>query len=716
MIERNGMEGPQPRFRRVVVAMALFIAFVLALTGVGTLMFSDIIRSATNIDDNRSKLAARMALLALKTRIGGTVQDNAVWADAYDAIHSDTVAGWVEENWGAVSGSYPLYDGLVIFDRSAKPVIAYHKGKAEAPEAVFRSSLSEQVAQAYAHPEKAVTAFASTVSGVAVTGMQVIQREEGGPIGASDKVLAFYKLLGPEVISEIRQEQSLLELSVSSKPANDMLSMPISGADGEVLSYLAWRSADPGELLYQRAKPLVALSILVLVLFVCAGAYMAYDESQRLSRSARRAWALATHDSLSGLFNRSGFLAMVEDRRGADGRAPGALFLLDLDGFKAVNDNWGHPVGDTLIREVAATLSNCHPDIRLVARFGGDEFALYTDAADRAAEIGDVVLSLFRQPFTVRGLTIKVGVSIGIADSDGGIATEEMLRRADIALYDAKEKGKERVVIYDRALGDAKAAEYRLERDLRNAIETGDVFPFFQPLVDAQTRTLVGFEALARWNRPHDPITPDRFIALAERSGLMDMLGATLLEQSLEEAAKWKDYLLSVNISPLQLCNPRFPLQVENLIAKTGFDPHKLTMEVTEGALIANPEQARSAIHALKKLGIRFALDDFGSGYASIGVLRQFGFDRIKIDRSLVVAADETENGAAVIQATIALARALDVPVTAEGVERQEQADFLTLSGCDQLQGFLLGRPASASQVFRDFPLGTDGKPMARAS
>ena len=173
---------------------------------------------------------------------------------------------------------------------------------------------------------------------------------------------------------------------------------------------------------------------------------------------------------------------------------------------------------------------------------------------------------------------------------------------------------------------------------------------------------------------------------------------------------------LSVNVSPLQLCNPRFPDQVRACLERTGFNPKRLSMEVTEGALISNPEMARQAIHQLKALGVTFALDDFGSGYASIGVLRQFGFDRIKIDRSLLLAADESDSGAAVIRATIALAQALDVPVTAEGVERQEQADFLTLSGCDQLQGYLLGRPASSSQIMQDLSNSREVASLARAS
>lgn len=716
MATQDFREGGRPRFRRIAVGLGLFIAFVSALTVIGTLMFSDIIRTATAIDDNRALLAARMSLVGLKSRISGTVQDNAVWADAFEGIHGADAQQWIYDTWGATSADYPLYDGVMVVKADGAIFSGIHKGKAVPLDHLFRTPLESLLTLALDQPEKAHAAFAETTMGIVTVAMQVIQDEASIEPRAKRKVLVLYKFVDEEVLSDIRQQQNLKALHVAPVAEPGLLHLPILDAAGRSVAQLVWQSSDPGEQLYQREKHLIALTILVLVLFVAAGAYLAYDEVLRQQRSARRAWALATHDALSGLFNRGGFLEMVERSRANALRAPGALFLLDLDGFKAVNDNWGHPVGDALIRIVASELAACDDDIMLVGRFGGDEFALYSAHPERAQAIADKVLALFAQPFSIRGLTIKVGVSIGIADMDTGISTDEMVRRADIALYDAKENGKERAVIYDSLLGNAKAAELRLERELRKAIEDGAIVPHFQPLIDARTRQVVGFEALARWNRPRDPITPDRFIALAERAGLMDQLGESLLLQSLSEAGKWPGHSLSVNVSPLQLCNPRFPAQVRDALEKTGFDPRRLSMEVTEGALISNPDQARQAIHALKAIGVTFALDDFGSGYASIGVLRQFGFDRIKIDRSLLVAADESDSGAEVIKATIALARALDVPVTAEGVERLEQADFLTQNGCDQLQGYLLGRPAAPAQILRDMTGSQGDASLARAS
>lgn len=709
-------DGGKPRFKRVAFGLAMFITFVVALTAIGVMMFSDIIRTATSIDDNRAVVAARTSLSSLREGLAGTVRDNAVWADAHAGVKGSNPYGWIYDNWGATSANYPLYDGMIVMNSDGSVFAGIHKGKPFGPSSYFRTPLHALLQLTLDQPAEAHSAFADTEGGIAVVAMQVIQSEDEVDPFETRQALVLYKLIDRAVLEGIRHQQSLSGLTIADRIEPGLLNEPIRDATGKTVALLSWRSADPGERLYEREKPLVALTILVLVLFVGGGAYLAYEEVRMQRRSALKAWALATHDALSGLFNRGGFLQMIERRREGRLAAPGALFLLDLDGFKAVNDNWGHPVGDALIRVVAAELGQCDPNIELIGRFGGDEFALYTTRADRAGAIAESVLALFRKPFSIRGLTIKVGVSIGVADAADGIGTDEMVRRADIALYEAKEQGKERAIIYDAVLGEQKAVELRLERDLRQAIEDGAIVPHFQPLFDARSRKIVGFEALARWNRPDDPITPDRFIALAERAGLMDQLGQSLLVQSLSEAAKWPAYTLSVNVSPLQLCNPRFPEQVKTALAKTGFDPGHLSMEVTEGALITNPDQARQAIHALKLLGISFALDDFGSGYASIGVLRQFGFDRIKIDRSLLIAADESDSGAAVIKATIALARALDVPVTAEGVERQEQADFLTQNGCDQLQGYLLGRPAAPAQIMRTLGGEDDRASLARAS
>lgn len=294
---------------------------------------------------------------------------------------------------------------------------------------------------------------------------------------------------------------------------------------------------------------------------------------------------------------------------------------------------------------------------------------------------------------------VEVGASIGAATGESGMEASELLRRADLALYRAKETGRNRAVLYDAALERDRHREATLEGALRRAIATGAVTLDFQPLVRAADGRMTGVEALARWNGPDGPVSPNIFIPLAEKAGLIEALGRHLLRLAIDEARRWPAIGLSVNLSPLQLCLPDFAGMVAALLETKGFDPHRLTFEVTETVFIANAEQARQTIAALRAIGVRFALDDFGCGYASIGALRRFGFDRIKLDRSLVAALDAEASGAEVLDATIQLAGALHLPVTAEGIETPAQADSLRLAGCEQLQGYFLGRPVSASEI-----------------
>jgi diguanylate cyclase (GGDEF)-like protein len=434
----------------------------------------------------------------------------------------------------------------------------------------------------------------------------------------------------------------------------------------------------------------------ILALFLVAVLLAGVSEARRLRQLVEATRFEATHDGLSGLLNRHGLLNTLEKM---DKNAEVSLYLIDLDGFKAVNDAWGHAVGDELIRMVANALRACHPEILAAARLGGDEFALVQVGSIKHREIEKVVLTLFVEPFRIDGRTIEVGASIGVAPRTGNVAPLELLRRADMALYRAKENGKGQAVAYDLELDRERQRVADMEGELREAIASGAIEPVFQPLVSASTGAIIGIEALARWRSAAGSVSPEVFIPLAEKSGLIDALGVHMLRTSIRHARSWPNLTLSVNVSPIQLCNPDFAAQVITVLREADFDPNRLTLEITEGVLMSNPEQARRSIDQLRQVGIKFALDDFGCGYASIGALRQFGFDRMKIDRSLVSGIEENANGIGVLRATVALATALDIPVTAEGIENTQQAAILRDTGCDQFQGYLVGKPMSAHAI-----------------
>lgn len=446
------------------------------------------------------------------------------------------------------------------------------------------------------------------------------------------------------------------------------------------------------------AFPLIATITILLATFVGGVLRGGRSEARRLKKSLEAARFDAAHDCLSGLLNRRGLLELLH-RSARPTAGPSTLYILDLDGFKAVNDTWGHAVGDDVIRRVAKALPTSHQEIAGVARVGGDQFAVVQIGAETPCAVARSILSLFAEPFNVDGRTIEVRASVGSALCGGHVAPQELLRRAGIAVYRAKETGKGHAVTYEPGLDRERQRVRRLECDLRTAIGTEGIEPVFQPVVSSVTRDIVGVEALARWSRPCGRVSPDVFIPLAERSGLINALGVHMLRASIVHATKWPAVTLSVNVSPTQLRDPGFPSQITRTLDEFGFDPTRLTLEITEGVLISNPEQARRSIDQLRNSGIKIALDDFGSGYASVGALRQFGFDRVKMDRSLVFGVASGKDGIDVFRATVFLATALKIPVTAEGIENPVQADIARDAGCDQLQGYWTGKPLSADEI-----------------
>jgi diguanylate cyclase (GGDEF)-like protein len=380
------------------------------------------------------------------------------------------------------------------------------------------------------------------------------------------------------------------------------------------------------------------------------------------------------------------------------------LLYLDLDGFKEVNDSYGHGTGDQLIRAVAAGLKVLIPRGAILARIGGDEFAIaFVSEAENAAalQLAEQILDFLAEPLEIGRRVVVIGASIGIAMSSiGSIGREELVRRADLAMYKAKEAGRARMTLYDPAMDTDREERNALELDLRMAIEGGDLTLAYQPLVDATTHEMTGVEALVRWNRPgHGPVSPEVFIPVAETSGLIEALGLFVLRKACETAKQWPELRIAVNVSPGQFRNPAFSDYVRYVLKQTEIEAKRVTLEITEGYMIQNPLRTRQSIDRLKTLGVKIALDDFGSGFSSIGYLRQFGFDRIKIDRSMIIDILESDSQRQMLQATVALARSLDIPVTAEGIETEEQAIAVRLFGCDCLQGYYFGRPMPADQI-----------------
>ncbi len=409
--------------------------------------------------------------------------------------------------------------------------------------------------------------------------------------------------------------------------------------------------------------------------------------------NVRELATIGATDQLSQLPNRRSLHADIDTfSRGED---EVAIALIDLDSFKQVNDHYGHAVGDQLIRSCAALLSEaCGAEARCY-RLGGDEFAAVmggTAAGTILEGICRNLLDRLGSPFTIGSRRITVGASIGLARSthDNRLPSSEMLRRADVSMYMSKRGGKMRCTWFNQTFDQRREAVREIEDELREGLANDEFDLAYQPLVDADTGKIVAVEALLRWNRLNgETVCPNVFIPVAEESGLINPIGLWVLRKSMCDASRWGDITLSVNISAAQLRNPEFPIKLGELLEETGFEPSRLELEITETCLVLDPVVAERSLDVIRGFGVNISLDDFGTGYASIGFLRQFRFEKLKLDRSLVVHAGEDDGSRAMMLSSIAMARAMKMSVTAEGVETHEQADMVRVAGADQLQGWL---------------------------
>ncbi|WP_159992502.1 EAL domain-containing protein [Roseomonas sp. 18066] len=430
-----------------------------------------------------------------------------------------------------------------------------------------------------------------------------------------------------------------------------------------------------------------------------------HEITERREAEARIAY-MAHHDSLTGLLNRGAWQErLVEAARHSQQGEPCAILHLDLDLFKEVNDTFGHPAGDDVLRSVATRLMSCMREADTVARLGGDEFVILRRGEDSSRETADFaarIIDELGRPFLIEGRPVTIGVSIGVvlAPRDGD-QSDQLMRRVDLALYAAKGDGGRRFRFFDPEMQACAQARRHLEADLQRALRNGEFELHYQPLVDLAHRRISGFEALLRWRSPERGLVrPDAFIPVAEATGLIVPLGKWILEQACADAATWPSGLkVAVNLSAAQVCDGGFEASIAEALAAAGLAPERLELEITESLLLRETEDTVAMLRRLRTAGLSISMDDFGTGYSSLSYLLKFPISKVKIDRSFVLAMDERPEGAAIIGAIAGLCRTLGIATTAEGIETTAQLQQVASQGCTEGQGYLFSPPRPAVEA-----------------
>ncbi|MBI2717618.1 MAG: EAL domain-containing protein [Rhizobiales bacterium] len=698
------------RTRRFGLSIVLPILIACAgAIGLAADLITSVSNGANIADHDRTREVAQSAIASSVEQLANTIADNANWDDAALNLYAkDIDQAFAASAWGGPSETGVNYDVVIAVDGNGQVLTAYHAGKSFSPdvELYFKGGLKGLIARlpSDALEFKTAASVLATAEGPAIVAAGNLVPTTTGlvPADTPGRYLVFAKFLTPEFIAEIGQTFVIEDFHTEPSAARAFFT--VTDIFGNPVMHLAWTDRRPGDLSNRAISPKAWSIILYLIVVMLAIAWLCYHEVRQVEERQTQSHYQATHDGLSGLPNRMRLMQYLEETSSDTKRGDGGLTItfVDLDGFKSVNDTYGHETGDRLIAAVSAGFAALAGPAALLARLGGDEFAVVhrgSRAAEDARALAQRIIQFLAEPFNLDGRAISVGASIGIADCPAeAIEVCEILRRADVAMYQAKLAGHGGAAVYSPEMDGNHLGRRALAADLKADLAAGRLRLAYQPIVDAKSHRACAVEALIRWDRAgHGPVRPDLVVTVAEQFGLIDELGTFVLATACRAARQWPEIRLAVNISPAQFRNPAFVATVASVLQETGFTARRLELEVTETHLIDQPQRVRQSMDRIRALGVSIALDDFGSGHSSVANLRQFQFDRLKVDRSLVAGITADLGGQTLLQATILLANSFDLRVTAEGVETEEQAILLNLAGCDLLQGYYFSQAIDAA-------------------
>ncbi len=729
--------------RQFSVSVIAPTAILLMVTALAVAAF--VIWTTRSIDERslvrQSALAAR-ALERQIEEIPYAQESIAIWDDAVQFAKLAPDQEWLDNNLGVWMHDYYGFDAVAVISDSNVPTYTMTDGAAPSPEffsnnwqtfapliAELRRDIAGGVLERYA--EGTETQFPRVVEITSVAGKPAVisilpivsQTGEIAQAPGTEYLHVAVDYLDQNFADKLHLNYLFegAHFAASALARDEHASYPVLDRAGRVAAMFEWIPSRPGIVMLNQTVPALGLGFVIAAILVYVLLRGLWRSSAALEAQRSRAQYDALHDPLTGLSNRTEFERRLDaalkdkDRR----RVPVSVLILDLDRFKHVNDTLGHGAGDDLIRAVGQRLTGLIGPESELSRLGGDEFAIiHRGDGQRARALALQIVEAIAKPFEVCGSEAFVGASVGLAvarndDSD----PRELIRKADIALYEAKANGRSRVAPYTQAMDEQLQDRHLIEAELREALkDTAQLSVAFQPLFVGRTGDIAGAEALVRWTHPKlGQISPARFVPVAEGTGLIEPLGEFVLRRALDFGARWPGRRIAVNLSPVQLRNPKFAERVFDLLIETGMRPSDLEFEITEGILLDSQSVAVETLTTLRSARIRIALDDFGTGYSSLSYLKRYPVDSIKIDRSFVAQLGSSGTSEAIVRAMVTLAHALGIEVTGEGVETHEQMTILKGMGCNLFQGFLLSPPTTEDAVGSKFRLAAERRAsMAR--
>ncbi len=650
------------------------------------------------------------------------------WDDAVRNLGAQFDHDWADANVGQFLSSIAGIEEVYVLDARDKPVYglglggnaphaSYRRLEGAATALVARVRLAEQARPTPVGrpPFKTVISKPIHASALQVVDGQpmivtaTLVQPDFGRVATPRRapIVITGEALDAAFVAAFSERYLLDGLQVHAEPpslAANESSVPLWTAAGASAGRIDWSPQYPGRDILAMILPPALVAFLLLLALAGSMLMRSRQAAEALRMSETRAKHMAFHDHLTGIPNRAMFMERLGHALAVARRSSETLGVvtIDLDRFKQVNDTHGHAAGDELIVAVTDRLLAGSREGDLVARLGGDEFAILCAQATMAgmSDFCSRITRALAEPFDLTYGQVFVGASAGVSLVVGGeYEPIEVMRQADLAMYRAKDEGRGRHAFFELEMDQAFRSRQALEADLRKALADGDLTVLYQPQIDQRGR-MFGVEALARWNHPvHGPISPSKFVPLAEECGLIEALGRFTLHRAFMDSLAWPRLTVAVNVSAVQLRGSGLPNLLTELLAETGADPRRIELEITEGILMTDDVQTHQLLARIRAMGFSLALDDFGTGYSSLSYLRRYPVDKIKIDRSFISNLGVDDDAEAVVEAIVRLAKALQLKVMGEGVETAAQRTSLLKAGCGSFQGFLYSRPIEFDMV-----------------